>query len=777
MNGEGVIMKKHHKIFPGLLSLLLAMVFLVSSPQSIFAAGDTSRYVKQFLSSQYPGMNIIAEAYLVGPDRYPNNKATVGILPVSSSLKTIQGQTIRAEHKRQDNMENLEDIYSSIIGQKPNYDYSLAYVELEKSKLQVVAVDDKYVTFWSNGYRGFSDIGPASCNADDWLQSHSPGFYRVPLKAVWLNYPTKKYNHIPAGKEDTYETTGTVLGNGVRVTEQKAVLYTQPAAKDRNYAYMVSNNATLKVVSTEEIPAIDGTNDTYYKVIYKGNTAVNYMSNYCYLYINSNNVDVMIKNKKMPKDLQRAYTKDLAGGQTAKLYSEKIAQGTTTVVAKIPNQTNLWWSPSNDIKGYRAIWYSGRLCYIQNKYFVKGEFVQKLHATNLRVKDVVDGQYLLTWDKTTTLTDYTVEIVNEVDGMDQRLFYRDKEVTENEFLIDKKYFNHDGTKRSYICVRVFANDYSSRKNSTTIKLKRLTTLEETKKPSWDEVHYTDKMFETFIDFNVAGEIQMSTDKSFKQNVQTSTSNSNSKTFENLKPGTTYYFRFRHVIRVQTDKQGLLSVGGPWSDIKAISTKEKEVYKEIKEIFYKDVKDNKFIIGWNAVEGATAYSVTVQSTSTSSTVKQPVKYKNSNYTKTEITVQPEWFKDGRVKIFVSAKVNGKWTAEKIMYPDITFYPSGKPDATYQQYHTDAKGIYLTHYFAETLQIQVSTDATFNNSDPVFEKSGNYVAATELKSNTTYYFRYRMGIIRNTKKDLEETTQKVTKSIWGDWSSPIKVKTTK
>ena len=762
-------MKNFNKVLLGLIALVLAITVLIPSPQVVSAAGDTSRYKTQFLSGQYSGMKVIAQAYLTGGDKEPDNGNKIAISPIPSNLTKIQGYTIKDTHKRRDNMKNLAELYRSVIGARPSYDYSIEYLELEGAKLDVVAIKGDSIIFWSNGYRGFSNFGPGSCDTSDWLMTHAPGFYSLPISAVWLYYPSSEYNSIPDGMEDTYETTGTVIAKGALITQRKAVLYTRPEASHKTYAYRVKYNTKLKVVSSEPIPATDGSKDTYYKVIFKGNTAVNYMANYCYLYIKSTDVDVLIENDKTPDDLQPAYTKNIAAGMTEKLY----AKDKKTVVAKIQVHTNLWWSKSNDIKGYRAIWYNGQLCYLKNKYFQKGEFVEKLHATNLRIKDVVDGQYLLTWDKTTTPTDYTLEIVNEVDGMEQYLYFRDEFVVKNEYLIDSSYFDPDGNKRSYIHVRVFANDNSGRSHSTYIKLQRLTPLEETEKPSWDEIYYTDKAFETFIDFNAAAQVQMSTDKNFKKNVVTHTSRSNAKTFEDLTPGTTYYFRFRHAMFLDTDA-GEKVIGGPWSEVKALSTKEKTIYKEVKEVFYKDMKDNKVIIGWNAVEGATAYKVAVQSIY----MNQPIQYSNSNYTKTEITIKPEWYELGTIRISVSAKVNGKWTTEQTLRVDMLFYPEGKPDATYQEYYTDDKGIYLTNQLADALQIQVSTDKTFDDKDPIYEKAGDYVAADGLKSDTTYYFRYRLGFIFNAKKDLGETTKKETKSIWSDeWSDTIKVKTTK
>ena len=773
--------KNLKRIISGLLCLVVVLtsvpVSAVNVSASTYNLGDTSIYKTLYLNQVYPDIKQIGEAYIVGTDEIPDFSKRIAVEKVPLGTK-IQGGAIDEKYLDQNNMANLEALFSSVItAEKPNYDTSKAYLEGEEATLQVVAVNDDKVIFWSNGYRSFAAEGitAISCKADDFLLNHPPGFYQISASQVWLNIPTEEYNVIPSGKENAVAATGNTTWPTLGIW--------QKPSKEGRPAYVLGNNATVSLASTEKIATIDDSGSTYYKLIFKGSsTSTTYMaSEKSYCYVDSLYVDVTMDGADKPSDLQTASIINLDSDKYLNLRSEKSEE--SGLVGRVVKNTNVKYSPSGSDSEWAMLWFSGQKCYIPAKHVYQGQYIAINNTGRLAIKDIVDGQYVVRWDPTNSDKGYTIAVTTTDDDNDLGKFgsywlYKNKSYTQNEFTIDGSYFKDGDKNRSKIYFRVTSN---SGMDTYSIELPRLSVLEETKAPTWNKaggiVKRTVDDDSMYFNLSISSQIQIATDKNFTKNVQSEDSKTIATYFNYLKPKTTYYVRFRHSQQFTTAEGTEVAVYGPWSKVKKIKTKKTPKYPYVNEVWVKDIKNGQYVLTWNKPSGAKKYTVLV-----SENVTQKVLCRKKNYKKNTITIKKKWFKKGEKEVVVKVeskkkKPNGVAAYIVMKLPTQTASAENVKSSTkiYSEY-TDTNMVAAKCKITITasgstaedgVQVQFSKENNFEDAKICQNSEGVSIAASGFDIGQTYYYRYRYI------KAIETKTGE--KYLYGNWSESLKITT--
>ena len=724
-----------------------------------YKLGDSSIYVKKFLKDVYPQIKTIGDGYFSFSDTKYKNVEKVPLGTV------IQGVEIDPKYLDQNNMANLEALFSFVIGDRPNYDKSIAYKEGSGTGLQIVAETDTRVIFWSNGYRGFTELGPASCNSDSWLQTHPPGFYQIQKCKVWYCIPDKEYNIIPDGKEKDVAATGMTTGQlNIRI---------KPSKKE-DAVYEFSKRDEISLASTEKIPAIDGSGDTYYKVIWQG-----YMNEPCYCYVNSLYVDVEIKGSGKPSDLEEAHITNLKSGEYTNIYTKKDTN--SQVAGKITLDVNVKYSPSQSDKEWVVLWFSGQKCYIPAKYVKGGKYIPLINTGNLGIKDIVDGQYVMRWDPINVNNDYSVAIVSTANHAtlnkgENYYLYQNINYKTTEFTVDSSMFMDGDRVLDKIYFKVKAN---SGTETFTYLLPRLTVLEETKKRTWDKaggiirVRTDETGIYLTTSLGDGTQMQVSTDKNFKKDVKTAARTS----ISSLEPETTYYVRFRKTQSFTTADGKTLVLKGKWSKKKKITTDKAQVYDYVPYIEVVDVVNGEYVVSWPKVTNTKSYTVRLFDAD-----GDDVYYTNKNYTSNTFTIKNEYMKkaNGYLAIGVEANKQGKYPDEEmteVLEGVITTSPVEDLKVTsHEDYAVQldestvvpkceitllAKGVSGD----DVMQIQYADNKELKNATTT--ELGYSGTAKDLNLSTTYYCRYRYCKVVDTRFG--------DKIIYGNWSKVFELKT--
>ena len=529
------------------------------------AAGDTTRYVTRYLSVECPGVNKIAEAYLVGTDNIPKHSSLINIYSVPVGTK-IQGKTIDAKYFPHDNMENLKQLYSEVQGYQ-NFTWANGeYIENETTKLDVVAYDSQKVIFWSNGYRSFGPEGPVMCKQYMLMMSHPPGFYQVSRNQVWLDLGRQE-NRVPDGEVPVKVAEG-------RVTSSLVGISPVPGVADSGDVFMVPVNEKLDVVSTEPIASTTPgkTTDTYYKILFNAKTVTNYMTwkSPGYYYVKSKYINLYRTGIEEPKDAIWVKIHKLKANGTLSVRS--APQTGDNIIGYLQNDAEVQMFENESTDKWATIYYNNTKAYILASYVNKDIAPVKKDVTNLRIKDIVDNQYILTWDEVPKCTDYRVAVVQQLPtnrnhvGPENNL-YREYHYTSNELKIGSDFF----AGRNYLAVIVAANFGDNPTEYTYIEL----TVPG--KPRAMPKSYLKAGKNKIRVGLLVGGIQYGTKKSFK----------NAKTkykgmfeLKKLKPNTTYYIRYKNVHYVKTDN-GEKPIYSDWSGATKIKTKKGKVGKSKK----------------------------------------------------------------------------------------------------------------------------------------------------------------------------------------------------
>ncbi len=251
--------------------------------KQIILAEDAKAMDKEAIAKIYPYMDIIAQAYVVGTNHIAEEKKTVEINPVVP-YTYVQGEWITEEYAPQYNMEDVKNAYYNANGTEKIDWIDGAYLAHEATTLSVVAYDEETVIFWSNGYQGYV-TDPTKCDAEALMETHRAGFYQISRDMVWLDTRTKE-EYVLA------DTNVKPVAKGVATA--LLGLQTAPESTESGVVYEILQNGTMELVSTERIWAEDGSDETYYKVIFTPDSTTGYMNTGTagYYYVNSNYVNV-----------------------------------------------------------------------------------------------------------------------------------------------------------------------------------------------------------------------------------------------------------------------------------------------------------------------------------------------------------------------------------------------------------------------------------------------------------------------------------------------------
>lgn len=298
--------------------------------QEIILADEAKEADNTAIAKVYPNMEIIAQAYVVGTDSVAQEKKTVEIQPVLP-YTYVQGVAITKEHAPQNNMTNVKAAYYKGGGSKTLDWIDGAYLEHEAATLSVVAYDEENVIFWSNGYHGYV-TDPTLCTAEELMETHEAGFYRIPRSMVLLDVgATENY----ASADEKIE----IVAEGVVTTQ--IGLQTVPGSVETGAVYIIPQNGTVELVSTEHIPAEDGSDDTYYKVALKLDSTTGYLNKGTtgYYYVDSDYVNVYKNSFEHPMIATAGVIAGLEEGAYIEVYTK--AKKNSTVLGHVVNGSDV----------------------------------------------------------------------------------------------------------------------------------------------------------------------------------------------------------------------------------------------------------------------------------------------------------------------------------------------------------------------------------------------------------------------------------------------------
>lgn len=554
-------MSKITRYFKRMIGIFLfCAVFLIGmrcTAVTAYALGDVSRYHTEYLSKACPGIKVIGRAFLVGPDNVAHWKNHVVMDKVPIGTK-IQGKTINPKYLPQDNIENLKVLYSIVVG-FPNFTWiDGAYLESETANLYVVAYDKNTVTFWSNGYRSFSE-SPAMCKQYLLQESHPPGFYRTSRSNVWLNLD-KEYNRIPGDGSFTYQAMGKVTCNFLGVSPI-------PGTADSGDVYKVGINQKLYIVDTRRIlPNTSDTDDLYYKVAFQGKNTTNYLSKGGYYYVKSKYINLYRNGTKVPEGAVMKKVYNLKSKKEIGVRKSKDESSDSNIIGLLQADAEIETLPEESDSEWTTVWFNSTRAYVRTKYLNEVELVeQKTNVKNLGISDVKNNQFVLSWDSSPGCTGYNITYTGIENNAEA--FFKKTDYKETSIIVDRSYFTNS---RHSIYVSVAANYKTGATEATKIILSLDYAIPKLKK---NQLNIQRDMI-SFKKVPIPVEIvQYSTDKTFK----------NAKTvwdkvgcglsaIKKLKPNTTYYIRYSIKREVET-KNGWKEIGGIWSDAIAVKTKK------------------------------------------------------------------------------------------------------------------------------------------------------------------------------------------------------------
>ena len=286
------------------------------------------------LTKAYPNMDIIAQAYLVGTDSVVQEKNTIEIKPVEP-YTLIQNEFISEE----DVPEN-------------------GYVAHEASTLSVVYYDYDKVIFWSNGYQlEKGDLDRIDKKADALKEVHTAGLYQVPRDAVLLDLGDAEV--APAGQKVKTVAEGMATAT--------LGLNTAPQEAWDGYPYIVQQNDRVDLVSTEKIPATDGSDTTYYKVAITHGSTTGYLNkeNVSYYYVDSDFINVYKNDFSNPERARAGVVVGAEAGMGIPVYAAE--SDSSKIIGYVANGANV------DIRASSSKW--AKIVFNSGSGYVKKTYV------------------------------------------------------------------------------------------------------------------------------------------------------------------------------------------------------------------------------------------------------------------------------------------------------------------------------------------------------------------------------------------------------------------
>ena len=390
--------------------VLMAAAVIGERPAEAKTYTSLSQFKRQLLDTDT--FKVLGYAYLVGTD----NVAKVGSLQTMYAVPAgtkIQGHTIKPDYLPQNNNQSVKAIYEGAVqGGKSvawvcDSDSSAAFKEYEGGKLQIVAYDDQWVTFWGEGYAPAYDISQfVACNKDLIQTTHAPGFYRVKRSQVWIDLGRYARNIVPEGETVTLEGTG-------KVTNKFLGISVKPGVAKSGDVYRVPQGTDLKIVSAEPIASeTSGDSNTYYKIYFNGKNDVNYMTYKSpgYYFVNTKYVNLYKKGVKTPDGSATGKVYKLTGTSELKVYDQQNTS--STVIGALQNDAQIVYFPDESTDTWMTVWFNSRKAYVKAAYVSKTTDVSAgTTVTNMHIKDIVNNQYVIGWDNLYKATNYRFRAV------------------------------------------------------------------------------------------------------------------------------------------------------------------------------------------------------------------------------------------------------------------------------------------------------------------------------------------------------------------------------
>ncbi|MBR5316238.1 MAG: fibronectin type III domain-containing protein [Firmicutes bacterium] len=500
-----------------------------------------------------PEVKVIGELLLVGENQSVDISSRDGIgaeVKIKSVVDSewdkydywVQGVHIDERWVSYGNMQHLYNLYNSnISGQGyadngraewPSNAYAQEFVCREGTRYEVVAYDDKWVTFWSDGLKGYSGIRAKDCNAYMLKRTHQAGFYKVERSKVYLNI----YAEQNVASSRVYEGEGYVTGSNLRI-------FNKPGDTGTGHCSTANLNSQVYVVDPTPVPSVNPKDTaTYYKVLFFDCNYGGYMNKqYYHGYMNSMYINYEPEGS-VPKN---AINCQITSSGKVSLYSAKDENA--EVIGGASSGTVLYSIQEDTDSSWTAVLFSGRIGYVPTKYVKYG-------VSNLKVKTVKDNQYVLSWDKAPIKF-----IAKAYNG--SKVIWTSKELSSNQVTIPNSVFDKgSGTIIKEITVKVMAADATSGGKSVTLK-NYGSPIAPTVTPQNQQI---------VVSSTGDCKIQYATNKNFK-NAKIVTGKSGSTIIKGLKKNTTYYVRYAYVGKVST-ANGKKSIRGAWSKVKTVKTK-------------------------------------------------------------------------------------------------------------------------------------------------------------------------------------------------------------
>lgn len=577
--------------------VLMAVAVIGERPAEAKKYTSLSQFKRQLLDTDT--FEVLGYAYLVGTD----NVAKIGSLQTMYSVPAgtkIQGHTIKPDYLPQNNNQSVKAIYTGAVqgGQSvwwvSDYDSTAAFKEYEGGKLQIVAYDDQWVTFWGEGYAPAYDIGQfVACNQDLIQTTHSPGFYRVKRSQVWIDLGRYARNIVPDGEKVNIQATG-------KVTNKFLGVSVKPGIAKSGDVYRVPQGTDLKIVSTEPIASeTSGDSNTYYKIYFNGKNDVNYMTYKSpgYYFVNTKYVNLYKKGVKTPEGSATGKVYKLSDNAELKVYDQKSTDA--KVIGKMQNDAQVIYFADESTDGWLTIWFNSQKAYVKAEYVSKTTDVSSgSKVTNMHIKDIVNNQYVIAWDDLYKATNYRFRAVTSWNDymlaartnpkVNAALIYENLNLKNNYITLKNSCFKNKKT------VDVFVLSSLSNKFSTAGRLTLTAPPSQPSGVTFDQKAYMKKgklktkniitknsMSVLYFPQNVdcKTEVQYSTSKTFKtyKTLTKSCYNSTMTDYKavkvkGLKKNTTYYFRQRDKREVKTSA-GKKYLTSPWSKLLKGKTKK------------------------------------------------------------------------------------------------------------------------------------------------------------------------------------------------------------
>lgn len=421
---------------------------------------------------------------------------------------------------------------------------------------------------WSNGYKAFPD-SPAMCHQSDIMMSHPAGFYLIPRGQVWMKlYKYNERNKYDAKKDSNGNIIVEYQGKG-RVTSAYLGISCLPQYVDTGYSYFVKSNTEFMIADTRKVYITDK-NDLYYKVIYRAENNVNYLSDFEYFYVQAKYINLYKNGVKVPDNLSDAVIVD-SYARDINVYKEP--KTSSSVVGCVQKDASIQYYENESNSTWSKVWFNSAPAYIQTKYLqkVNKPVVEqpKPAPTKVRVKTIKNNQYVMTWNKPSGCQDYKIILTkNPLSTAKKYIVYQNDHYKSNTYTVKNSLLKKNTKTGLYLYV---AANYSHG-TSANAKSDLIYMASRPKALKKKQLKISKKSIKIVKFYTDMAKLQYSTNKSFKKAKTIKAKNGIVKSINKLKPKKTYYIRYATDDYVDTDAGGKM-VYSDWSKALKVKTKK------------------------------------------------------------------------------------------------------------------------------------------------------------------------------------------------------------